>query len=249
MGDASGTGTAPPAVPPPPPPPPSPPSGGAWISPGSPPPPPGSAATGGAAATGSRGPVRWGRVIGGVAILLLLAVPCLVATVLVAVVGTHLDRQSAVAEGRAPGTLTFDAGTDRYVIALSTKPDGWLPSGTRSERRVRSSDAVDARCTVTHPDGTTSSIRGDRQASATSVQRVYETVGVFTGKGGETTVECRFDPAEDLLGSVTESPVIVHPESSTRRVALWGSLAGALVFGALGTLQILRGTVWRRPKR
>ncbi len=200
-----------------------------------------------------RGPIRWSRIIGGIAVILLLAVPCLVGAIVATVAGTYLLRNDAVATGRAPGTLSFDADKTRYVIALSAKPEGFFDGLSRTERRrrfrVRESDASEARCTIAHPGGASSSVRGDRQTVSETVGTTYATVGEFDGKGGPTRIACRFDPPKDLLGTTTETPLMVHEANSPLRYATWGLFLGIFVFAGLGTLLILRGTVWRKPSR
>ena len=198
-------------------------------------------------------PIRWSRVIAGIAVILLLAVPCLIGAIAASILGTASLRKNAVAEGRAPGTLRFDSTGKRYVIALSAKPDGIFDGLTRTERRrkfrVRESDVSETRCTIAHPGGSTSKVRGDRQTISENVGNVYATVGEFDGKGGTTTVACRFDPPKDLLGTRTEAPLMVHEANSSLRILTWGSFLGIFVFAGLGTLLILWGTVWRRPRR
>lgn len=199
-----------------------------------------------------KGPVRWRRVVVGV-LVEVLAIVVLVLGIVAAAAGPFIMRADALADGRAPGTIELDAGTDRYVIALGDPEQGSLFDGlTRSERRdrfhVRESEQNEARCTVTHPDGSTSEIRGDRQASATFAFNRYATVGEFTGKGGPTSVECRFDPAEDLLGTPTEAAFMVHPVNRLAQYLGWGLIGGALLLGGAGTLLILWGTVWRKPR-
>ena len=195
-----------------------------------------------------RAPVRWSRVVAGIAVIVFLAVPCLIGSIAAAFIGTGMLRQNAVADGRAPGTLRFEAGRERYIVALSAKPDGIFDGLSRTERRqrfrVRDSDVSETRCTVGHPDGSSSKLRGDRQTVSESIGNVYATVGEFDGKGGATTVACRFDPPQDLLGTPTEAPLMVH-ESTGLRYLTWGLFVGVFVFAGLGTLLILWGTVWR----
>ena len=200
-----------------------------------------------------RGPIRWSRIIGGIAAILLLAVPCLIGAIVASVAGNVMLRNDAVATGRAPGTLSFDADRKRYVIALSAKPDGFFDGLSRTERRrrfrVRESDASEARCTIAHPGGSTSRVRGDRQTVSETVGTVYATVGEFDGRGGPTRIACRFDPPKDLLGTVTETPLMDHEANTPLRYATWGLFLGVFVFAGLGTLLILQGTVWRKPSR
>ena len=197
-------------------------------------------------------PIRWSRIIAGIAVILFLAVPCLLGAIVASVAGTAYLRRNAEAEGRAPGALSFDAADKRYVVALSAKPDGIFDGLTRTERRakfrVRESDVSEARCTIAHPGGSKSTVRGDRQTISENVGNVYATVGEFDGKAGTTRIACRFDPPKDLLGTPTETPLMVHEVNSSLRYLTWGSFLGVFVFAGLGTLLILWGTVWRKPR-
>src|SRR5688572_29939649 len=124
-----------------------------------------------------RAPVRWSRVVAGIAVIVFLAVPCLIGSIAAAFIGTGMLRQYAVADGRAPGTLRFDTDRKRYIVALSAKPDGVFDGLSRTERRqkfrVHESDASQARCTIGNPDGSTSKLRGDRQTISESIGNVY----------------------------------------------------------------------------
>lgn len=199
-----------------------------------------------------KGPVRWSRVIAGILVILFLSLPCLLGAIVAAVGGNIMQRNNAISQGRAPGELSFDTDRERYIIALSAKPDGIFDSLSRTERRrkfrVRESDVSEARCTIAHPDGSTSRVRGDRQVVSETVGNVYGTVGEFDGQAGPTTVECRFDPPKDLIGTPTESPLMVHAANTTLRYVTWGLFVGVFVFAGLGTLLILRGTAWRKPR-
>jgi hypothetical protein len=186
-------------------------------------------------------------------VILFLGVPCLIGAIAATVAGNFFLRNSAVADGRAPGTLSFDSSRKRYVIALSAKPDGIFDGVSRTERRrrfrVRESDVSEARCTIAHPGGSSSKVRGDRQTISESVGNVYATVGEFDGKAGTTTIDCRFDPPKDLIGTPTDAPLMVHEANTRLRYLTWGLFLGVFAFAGLGTLLILRGTVWRRPSR
>ncbi len=202
-----------------------------------------------------RGRPRWGRILTGVLVIVFLGIPCLLAAIAFAVGGHLYSRANATADGRAPGELKFVAADKRYVIALSAPVDGLfdgLRDGlSRTERRQRfrvyEGEQADARCAITHPDGSTQSIRGDRQTVGESVGVSYLTVGEFEGKEGPTTVACRFDPAKDALGNVKETPLMVHETSAVRYVG-WGLFVLVFVIAGLGTLLILWGTVWRKPR-
>ena len=168
-----------------------------------------------------RGPIRWSRIIAGIAVILFLGVPCLIGAIVASVAGSVMLRNNAVADGRSPGTLSFDTDAKRYVIALSAKPDGLFDGLTRTERRqkfrVREGEASEARCTIAHPGGATSKVRGDRQTVSETVGTVYATVGEFDGRSGTTKVDCRFDPPKDLIGTVTETPLMVHEANTSLR--------------------------------
>ena len=182
--------------------------------------------------------------------ILFLGVPCLVAAIAVNAGAPLYHRSHATAAGRAPGALTFDAKRERYTIALSAELDGSLGSLlglSRTERRrrfrVREGEASDARCSIAHPDGTRGRVRGDRQTASTTVATSYATVGEFEGKGGRTTVACRFDPPRDLLGTPTETPLMVHAAVTTLRYVGWGLFVAVFVLDRRRVLLILRGTV------
>ena len=203
-----------------------------------------------------RGRPRWGRVLLGIAVIVLLALPCLVAAIAVIAGGNLYARSNAVGAGRAPGTLTFDTDRERYVIALSSKLDGLfdgLREGlTRTERRQPLSGL--RRRAVQGPlhdraPGRLDLARARRPAGGERDRRHgYLTVGEFDGREGRTTVTCRFDPPKDLLGTVTETPLMVHEASSLRALG-WGLFVGVFLLAGVGTLLILWGTVWRRPRR
>lgn len=188
--------------------------------------------------------------IAGIAVIVLLGVPCLIGAVVASFGVNAVVRNDAVAAGRAPGTLRFTSERKRYVIALSAKPDGVFDGLSRTERRrrfrVREGDASETRCTVAHPGGSTARVRGDRQGVSETVGNVYATVGEFDGRVGTTTVNCRFDPPQDLVGTVTNRPLMVHEARTSLRYLTWGLFLGVFVFAGLGTLLILSGTVWRK---
>ena len=52
----------------------------------------------------------------------------------------------------------------------------------------------------------------------------------------------------DLLGTRTERPLMVHEANAPRRYATWGLFLGVFGFAGLGTLLILQGTGWRKPR-
>lgn len=192
---------------------------------------------------------RIGRILGGV-VVILVAVACLVAGAIAMAGGTYLQRKDAIAEGRAPGTLQLrtEKGT-KYTVALSAKPGGIFELLGRTERRrryrVTDTEAAKARCTVAQDGGPTVRLRGDRQTISEVVGTSYASVGRFTATGGVAAVVCRFDPPKDLIGTATETPLMVHATSAPLRTLAWSLLGLGLVGVGLGVLQILRGTVWR----
>jgi len=200
-----------------------------------------------------KGRVRIGRVFAGIAVIVLLAVPSLVGALIVLVAGNLSQRNEPVADGRAPGELTFPTEAKRYVVALSAKPGSLLDGKSRMERRaeyrVRDGEVSATRCTLVQPDGSTSELRGDRQAVSETIGSEYATVAEFDGQAGSTKLACRFEPAQDLLGTVTETPLMVHELNTAVRVAQYGLLGAMIVFAGVGTLLILWGTVWRRPRK
>jgi hypothetical protein len=42
---------------------------------------------------------------------------------------------------------------------------------------------------------------------------------------------------------------MVHPSNASLRYVTWGLFFGGFAFAGLGTLLILWGTVWRKPRR
>ncbi len=200
-----------------------------------------------------KGRVRVGRVLAGIVVILLFSVPSLVGALIVIVAGTISQRTNPVADGRAPGELTFPTEAKRYVVALSAKPGSPLDGKTRTERRaeyrVRDGEVSATRCTLVQPDGSTAELRGDQQAVSESIGTDYATVAEFDGQVGTTKLACRFEPAQDLLGTPTETPLMVHELNATLRLAQYGLLGATFVFAGIGTLLILWGTVWRRARK
>jgi hypothetical protein len=180
---------------------------------------------------------RWGRIIVGILGIVFLAVPLLIVGVVLLIGTTIAGQIDPEAEGRVPGEVTFDAGDERYVVALGSRPG----SGTRSERRVFTGESAQVRCTVTHPDGSTSDLRGDRQATSVETTGNYETIGEFTGKGGETTVECVFTSETDALGTVNDAPLIVHDKNEELQYVGFGLIAASVVVIAVSVLLIVTG--------
>jgi len=173
--------------------------------------------------------------------IIFVALPLLAVGVVLLVGSTVAGQLDPEAEGRVPGEVTLDAGEERYVVALGSSPG----TGTRSERRVFADEANQVRCTVTHPDGSTSELRGDRQGTSIETTGNYQTIGEFDGQGGDTTVACAFTSETDALGSVNDAPLIVHNKDEQLQYAGFG-LIGASVVVILGSVALI---LWgaRRP--
>ena len=196
-----------------------------------------------------RAPVRWSRVIAGIAVIVFLAIPCLIGSIAAAFIGTGMLRQNALADGRAPGTLRFEAGRERYIVALSAKPDGIFDGLSRTERRqkfrVRDSDASETRCTIAPPG------RLEREAARRSPdgqrehrQRVRHRRRVRReGRDDHRRLPVRPapGPARHPHGGAAHGP----RGQRGLRYLTWGLFLGVFVFAGLGTLLILWGTVWR----
>lgn len=108
--------------------------------------------------------------------------------------------------------------------------------------RRRAAPTPRPRCTVTHPDGSTSRLRGDRQA--VSIQAgAFDTVGEFDGQAGQTTVECRIE--DDLFGGGDEEQFVVAEVEEGWRTAGFVLLGGGVVLTLGGVGLILWGA---RPR-
>jgi len=191
---------------------------------------------------------RVGRILGGI-VVILVAVVAIVAGAAAMAGGTYLQRKDALVEGRSPGTLQFTTEKGvKYTVALSGKPGGVFELLGRTERRrryrVRDGEAAQARCTIAQEGGPEVRLRGDRQTVSEVVGVSYASVGRFTAAGGPAAMSCRFDPPRDLLGTPTETPLMIHATSAPLRTLAWSLLLGGVFLVLLGVLQILRGTVW-----
>ncbi|MBJ7472741.1 MAG: hypothetical protein JHD16_15655, partial [Solirubrobacteraceae bacterium] len=162
-----------------------------------------------------RGPVRWGRIVTGLLLIALVAVPCLVGALRADSAAVLRERSDAVGEGSVPGGIQFRAtpGQD-YVVALSAKPGGVTDDLPPAEREaattVQAGMADDARCAVRPPDGSTLWLRGFEQSKPMVLDDRYASVGTFVGTPGMTTVGCVFMPPEDAQGKTISAPLMVH---------------------------------------
>ncbi|WP_183094821.1 hypothetical protein [Nocardioides stalactiti] len=176
----------------------------------------------------------WGRIIGGVLGIVLLAVPMLIGALVILVGVARWESFDPEAQGRVPGVLTLDAdeGTT-YVVALGTG----IKNETGGGRSFNTSFAVDIRCTIRHPDGTEDTIRGDRQTSSVERAGDYASIGRFEGAGGTTEVDCT-STSKDVFGDELDLPAIVHATNATLQWVAWGLLLGsvAVVLGGVGLI-------------
>jgi hypothetical protein len=202
-----------------------------------------------------------GRLVGGIA-LCVIALILLVGGLGIGVAATWMASRSPVAESEAPGSVTFDASHGAYVVALGTAEESWnkweMSGSERREKfRVRDGDVIAARCTINHPKGEDEKVRGDRQVSSITFGSGYASIGTFDGRNGETTIECVFDPPTEArlsdgktLGKrdvPRRAPFMVHESEGLLGTLGWVLLGVGLSCAALGTVQILRATVWRKP--
>lgn len=171
---------------------------------------------------------RWGRILAGSLGLLLFALPLLVGGLVVAIASSAWNASDPEAQGRVPGTMSLDAEDGRkYVVALG---NGRVNEQGR-RRGFNETIASDIRCTITHADGTTDKVRGDRQGTSVS-RHNYATVGTFRGRGGETVVDCT-STSKDVFGDERDLPMIVHDINGTWRVVWIALLVAGTVVGLL----------------
>lgn len=175
----------------------------------------------------------WVKIVVAVLGTILVAVPLLVGGFVVTIAVSRVGSISPDAQGRVPGDLSFDADDGRtYAVALGTG----IVNETGGGRAFHTAVAHDIRCTITHPDGDTDEIRGDRQASSVETGN-YASVGEFEGRGGETMVDCT-STSNDVFGDERDLPMIVHGINTTLRYVGYGLIAGGVVvlLGCLGLL-------------
>ena len=171
----------------------------------------------------AQGKRRWGLVIIGI----LVAVLGLGALVVGAFAGFVEQTRSALdpeAEGRVPGSLSFDADDTKYVVSVQSERFG-----------ASASTAANVVCTVTLANGSTIDLDGGRQAIAEESGNIA-TVGSFDGVAGRTTIACT---------SPDEIRFFVDDESDVKRLSIVGMIVGAIVL-AIGAALILVGVFVRK---
>lgn len=184
-----------------------------------------------------KGKRSWGRIILGVVGILFLAVPLLVAALVILVGVARWETFDPEAQGRAPGQVELDTeeGT-KYVVALGTG----IKNETGGGRAFNTSYAVDIRCTIIHPDGSEDEIRGDRQGSSVEIAGEYASIGAFDGKGDRTEVDC-IATTDDVFGEELDLPLIVHETNRTLQWVGWGLLGGSVLVILGCVLMIVTG--------
>lgn len=167
----------------------------------------------------------WVRIVLGILGILFVAVPMLIAALVIVIGVAGWESLDPEAQGRVPGQVSLDTeeGTT-YVVALGTGIVNETGGGTSFNTDV----ARDVRCAIRHPDGDEDSIRGDRQTSSTTRAGDYATVGRFEGRGGETEVDCEAT-SKDVFGEERDLPMIVHESNQTLQYVGWGLLIGSVV--------------------
>ena len=137
--------------------------------------------------------------------------------------------QLATADGRARvgNPVTFDAGEGAtYAITLIPDP----PAGEFVEDRIQQLG-----CEVVHPGGDVEEVD-----AASAEIRTSTSVGIFAtdfeGRGGPTTVTCRWTGPSDLASSYT----VAESHRATRYVGT-GALVGGLLLALIGVGVVLKG--------
>ncbi len=192
---------------------------------------------GGTGGYATRGKRRWGRVVLGIAGIVLLAVPMLVAALVILIGVARWESFDPEAQGRAPGQVELETeeGTT-YVVALGTG----FKNETGGGRAFNTDYANDIRCTITHPDGSEDEIRGDRQGAAVERAGQYASIGAFDGQDGRTEVDC-VATTEDVFGEELDLPMIVHETNRTLQYVGWGLLLGSIAVTLGCVLLIVTG--------
>lgn len=164
-----------------------------------------------------------GSVIGGV-LLIGLGVLLVVIGAIGIAVSQGITRFSNVGETRMPGSVTFQAEDGaRYGVALD-------------DLRGTEDFAVNvARCTLTQPDGSRATLRGDVTAVSIGAGGLTR-FGGFDGMDGTTTLDCRYE------GDVRDDTIqlIVFRIRSWLQVTLYTCIGGGVALILLGVLLIVR---------
>lgn len=191
---------------------------------------------------GGRRKRGWVRIILGILGVVFVAVPMLLAALVILIGVARWESFDPDAQGRVPGRVTLDADSGTtYVVALGTG----IKNETGGGRSFHTDVAHDVRCTIHHPDGSEDSIRGDRQKNAVSRTGEYASVGQFEGKGGTTDLDCVVT-SKDIFGEERDVPMIVHESNQTLQYVGYGLLIGSVVLtlGCVGLIVLgVRGKV------
>ena len=133
---------------------------------------------------------------------------------------------SPIADADVGDTLTFDGSDGSYAIVLKR--------GEISDENVVERLVGDTTCTVVASDGTTRTLDGSRQGTASQTD-FGASVGTFTAPDGPTQVTCIGYGSRLLFDRYA-----VAPERKRALYVSYGILAFGLVAGLLGGVLIKR---------
>lgn len=131
-----------------------------------------------------------------------------------------------IADADVGDTLTFDGDDSNYAIVLKR---GEISDENVVERLVR-----DTTCTVVASDGSTRTIEGSRQASASQTD-FGASIGTFTAPDGPTQVTCTGEGSRLAFDRFA-----VAPERKAALYVAYGIIALGLILGFVGGLLIKR---------
>ncbi len=133
---------------------------------------------------------------------------------------------SPIADADVGDTLTFDGDDGSYAIVLKR--------GEISDENVVESLVRDTTCTVVASDGTTRTIKGSRQGTASQTD-FGASIGTFTAPDGPTQVTCIGTGSRLLFDRYA-----VAPERKGALYVSYGILGFGLIVGLLGGSLIKR---------
>jgi hypothetical protein len=173
----------------------------------------------------AKGKRRWWLVVVG-SIIAAIGLAVLVVSAVATAVEQTRSALDPEAEGRAPGSLSFDADDETYIVSVQGERPG-----------ADASIVANVVCTVTLGDGRTVELDGGRQAIAEETGNIA-TVGTFDGVEGPTTIACN---------SPRDIRFFVDNESGFKKIGIAG-IIGGVVLMAIGAVCILLGVfVRKRP--
>jgi hypothetical protein len=171
----------------------------------------------------AQGKRRWGLIIAGI----IVAAIGLITLVVGAVAGFVEQTRSALdpeAEGRAPGSLTFDADDDTYIVSVQGERFG-----------ADATIVANVVCTVTLANGSTIELDGGSQGISEESGNIA-TVGNFDAVEGPTVIACN---------SPSDIRFFVDDESAVKELGTVGIIVGAVLL-SIGAALILFGVFVRK---